>query len=182
MKRAQRTGSPLSIGRDASSEAAAAAPSRLPGGEALDLTRFLPYRLAVISFRVGQEIATLYRARFRLQQQEWKVLSIIASYGSLRSTELTKHGTLDRVTVSRVLTRLERRRLVQRRPHPRDRRTYHVTLSERGWEMYREIAEAAKKKEAEILLALGESEQKALFRLLSKLDEYFDRRQAYEDL
>ncbi|MEO6657324.1 MAG: MarR family transcriptional regulator, partial [Arenimonas sp.] len=43
----------------------------------LELDRFLPYRLSVLSNRVSQDIAQLYQERFNLNITEWRVIAVL---------------------------------------------------------------------------------------------------------
>ena len=141
----------------------------------IDLRQFLPYRLSIAANKVGRAIAAIYQGRHGLQQQEWKVMSIIATFGPLRSADLTAHGTLDRMTLSRVLDRLDARGLIQRERNTADQRTYVVALSPAGWAIYREIVPAALSREAEMMACLTEEEAAALFSALDKLDRLLSR-------
>jgi len=43
----------------------------------LELDRFLPYRLSVLSNRISQDIAALYGTRFGLTVTEWRILAVL---------------------------------------------------------------------------------------------------------
>jgi DNA-binding MarR family transcriptional regulator len=141
----------------------------------IDLRKFLPYRLSIAANKVGRAIAAIYQSHHGLQQQEWKVMSILATFGPLRSADLTVHGTLDRMTLSRVLDRLDARGLILRERNSADQRTYVVALSTAGWAIYRDIVPAALSREAEMMACLTEEEAAALFSALEKLDRLLSR-------
>jgi len=46
----------------------------------LELERFLPYRLSILSNRVSQQIAREYQDRFDLSMTEWRVMAVLARY------------------------------------------------------------------------------------------------------
>lgn len=160
--------------RTKSPEASTGAPGEVADAAAacapIDLNHFLPYRLSIAANKVGRAIAAIYQGRHGLQQQEWKVMSLIATFGPLRSADLTAHGTLDRMTLSRVLDRLDTRGLILRERNTADQRTYVVALSPAGWEIYRAIVPAALARAAEMMACLTEEEAAVLFRAFDKLD------------
>ena len=51
-----------------------------PDHAILELDRFLPYRLSVLSNRISQDIARLYVERFGLGITEWRVLAVLGRH------------------------------------------------------------------------------------------------------
>ncbi len=49
----------------------------------LELERFLPYRLSVLSNTVSQAIAATYERRFALTITEWRVMAVLGRYDGL---------------------------------------------------------------------------------------------------
>ncbi|HEY6940450.1 helix-turn-helix domain-containing protein, partial [Dokdonella sp.] len=74
----------------------------------LELERFLPYRLSILSNRVSQAIAREYQDRFDLSMTEWRVMAVLARYDGhgLSASEVAARTEMDKVAVSRALTRL----------------------------------------------------------------------------
>ena len=56
-----------------------------PDHAVLELDRFLPYRLSVLSNRISQDIARVYGERFGLNVTEWRLLAC-GRPSSLRGT------------------------------------------------------------------------------------------------
>src|SRR3546814_12999639 len=54
-----------------------------PSHAVLDLERFLPYRLSVLSNRVSQTIADFYVERFGLAVTEWRVIAVLGLFARL---------------------------------------------------------------------------------------------------
>src|SRR3546814_8589262 len=54
-----------------------------PSHAVLDLERFLPYRLSVLSNRVSQTIADFYVERFGLAVTEWRVIAVLGRFAGL---------------------------------------------------------------------------------------------------
>jgi DNA-binding transcriptional LysR family regulator len=75
----------------------------------IDLGRFLPYRLSVLTNLVSSAIADAYRRRFVLSIPEWRVLAVLARHPGRSATEVSELTRMDAVAVSRAVARLEER-------------------------------------------------------------------------
>jgi DNA-binding MarR family transcriptional regulator len=134
----------------------------------LRLERFLPYRLSVASNAVSDRIAAVYRARFGLRVPEWRVLAVVAE-GAATQAQLVERTAMDKMTVSRAVSALVARGLLQRGA-ARDRRTLGLALSDEGARLYAEVAPAALGMEAEILGGFSSDERAALLAMLERLE------------
>src|SRR3546814_1367690 len=74
--------------------------------ETLELERFLPYRLSVLSNRVSQKIADTYAERFGLAVTEWRVIAVLGRYPDLSAGAVAERTAMDKVAVSRAVARL----------------------------------------------------------------------------
>lgn len=137
----------------------------------MQLQDFLPYRLAVVADSVSQALAAVYAERFALSRDEWRVLAMLAEHRRLKSSELGTRTTLDKMQVSRAVTRLEDAGLVQRETDAADRRNRIVGLTARGRALHRRIVPMAQAREAFLLEALDDAERAALGRALDKLHQ-----------
>lgn len=121
-------------------------PVRAPAdGEAvaLDLDRFLPYRLSVLAYRVSRALAAQYRDRFGLSIPEWRVLAVLGRDSRLSAVEMAARTRMDKVKVSRAIAALLRKGLVRRQRDPADRRVTRIEATARGREVYGAIARLA---------------------------------------
>jgi DNA-binding MarR family transcriptional regulator len=137
----------------------------------MNLQVFLPYRLAVVSEAVSRSLAAVYAERFNLSRDEWRVLAALALRNDIKSTELAALTTLDKMQVSRALTRMERDGLLEREPDPSDRRNLIVRLLPAGRALYRKIVPMARAREAYLLESLDPQERATLSSALDKLLE-----------
>jgi DNA-binding MarR family transcriptional regulator len=142
-----------------------------PSHAVLELDRFLPYRLSVLSNRISQDIAGLYGARFELSVTEWRILAVLGRYPGLSATEVAERTAMDKVAVSRAVTSLLASGRLKRRLHGKDRRRSVLQLSARGYRVYDEVAPLALAYERRLLEGLREDERAALDRLLSLMEE-----------
>jgi MarR family transcriptional regulator, organic hydroperoxide resistance regulator len=74
-------------------------------------------------------------------------------------------------TLTGVIDRLERRGLVERRPNPRDRRSFTITLTADGREAAARVRRAFRDLDRRALAAVSERSAKGFFETLRALDE-----------
>jgi DNA-binding MarR family transcriptional regulator len=135
----------------------------------LELERFLPYRLSVLSNQVSRGIAETYAGRFGLGVTEWRVIAILGRYPDLTATEVAERAAMDKVAVSRAVRRLLDVALIRRREGDADRRTRHLRLSKAGIEVFDAIAPAALAYERRLLEQLDPEERAVFEQVVDKL-------------
>lgn len=135
----------------------------------LELERFLPYRLSVLSNQVSRGIASTYADRFGLGVTEWRVIAILGRYRGLSATEVAERAAMDKVAVSRAVGRLLESGFIERHDNDADRRAKHLYLSEEGRSVFDAIVPAALEYERRLLSVLDEDERRTLDRILARL-------------
>lgn len=141
----------------------------------LDLSGFLPYRLAVIAARISKALSTVYGERFGISIAEWRVMAHLARGQKVSVRDIQECVNLDKVRVSRAVSSLEKAGLVEKSSSPVDSRLLEISLTPEGWAVYEEIVPLARAFEADLLAALGEPEKAALDSALGKLAERLDK-------
>ncbi len=136
----------------------------------LELERFLPYRLSVLSNNVSQAIARQYAERFELSVNEWRAMAILGRYPGVSANEVAERTAMDKVAVSRALARLIDAGRVRRTTHGDDRRRSVLELTARGRRVYEQVAPMALRHEQRLLAHLDAQERDWLDRILTKLD------------
>jgi DNA-binding MarR family transcriptional regulator len=137
----------------------------------LELERFLPYRLSILSNRVSQAIAREYTERFNLSMTEWRVMAVLARFNGegLSAREVADRTAMDKVAVSRALARLTAAGRVSRATHNGDKRRSVLRLTAKGWKIHDTVAPRARAHERELLAHLTAEEKKTLAQILDKL-------------
>lgn len=135
----------------------------------LELERFLPYRLSILTNQISQAIAGEYQERFDLSTTEWRVMAVLARYEALSAREVADLTAMDKVAVSRALAKLVAASRVNRQRHPADRRRSVLHLSEAGWRIHDAVAPLARQHEKRLLAELSDKEINILQRILDKL-------------
>lgn len=138
---------------------------------ALQLDRFIPYRLSVLSNTVSLVIAGAYEREFGLSIPQWRVMAVLARYPDLSAIEVAERTAMDKVAVSRAVQSLIDAKRVLRAFDKGDRRRSILRLSAAGQAVYTRVAPMALRYEQELLSALNPADQRTLDRLLTRLME-----------
>jgi len=140
----------------------------------LDLEHFLPYRLSVLTNRISQGLAGLYAERFGISITQWRVIAVLGREPGLSANDVTGRTAMDKVAVSRTVTGLLQRGLLERQVHALDRRRSVLQLSAEGARIYTQIVPLALDYEHHLQAVLAPDERAQLDHLLHKLGQQFD--------
>jgi len=135
----------------------------------LILEDFLPYRLAILSHSVSSLVARVYDKRFGLTIPEWRVIAIVGRFPGLAAVEVAERTMMDKVAVSRAVTKLIKSGRIEREFADADRRRSILDLSAKGRQVHDEIAPLALKMEADLLHGLSEDEITKLNSVIERL-------------
>jgi len=135
----------------------------------LELERFLPYRLSVLSNTISQAIAREYAERFELSVTEWRVIAVLGRYSDVSASEVAERTAMDKVAVSRAVASLIEAGRVRREVHGDDRRRSVLALTAKGRKVYEQVAPRALAYERRLVGLLDSEERRWLDRILDKL-------------
>lgn len=135
----------------------------------LRLDAFIPCRLSDLSQTVCKSIAYIYSSRFGLSLAEWRVIVVLGHYPGLSAVEVAEHTALDKVAVSRAVTKLLRSGRIDRKFADADRRRSILNLTEEGSRLLAEIEPMALDFEDRLLDDLSDIELKVFNRVIEKL-------------
>jgi DNA-binding MarR family transcriptional regulator len=149
--------------------------SAQPADTRLDLLRFVPFRLNRLAAEVSSALSAEYQARYGLDIPEWRVLATLGFRREPCSAQYISHCTrTHKSTISRAVTALMRRRLVERVENADDRREYQLRMTRKGKALYEELIPRLLRREQEILACLSVQERKDFARLLGKIEQSLD--------
>ena len=135
----------------------------------LILEDFLPYQLSILSNTVSNTIATAYNKQFGLSIPEWRVITVLGRFPGLSAVEVAERTLMDKVAVSRAVTKLINSGRVDRQIADADRRRSILRLSTEGRQVHDEIAPLALKFEEDLLHGLSEDEIQTLSVIMERL-------------
>lgn len=142
--------------------------------ERLQLDRYLPYRLSILSNTVSAAIARRHAEPHGLSVADWRVMAVLGLDQPLTQTEVRARTRMDKVQVSRAVARLLDLGFVGRVVDDADRRRAHLRLSPRGEAVYAEVAPATLDWETQLLAGFSDDERRTLDALVAKLQAAAD--------
>ncbi|MCX7556515.1 MarR family transcriptional regulator [Xanthomonadaceae bacterium JHOS43] len=141
----------------------------MPNPDALDLARFLPYRLSVLSNTISQRIASDYEQRFGLSVNQWRAMAILGRHDGLAARDVAARAAMDKVAVSRAVAALLEKGLLRREPAQEDKRESRLFLTSSGRYIHDQIVPLALNHEQQLLERLSPEERQWLTRILDVL-------------
>jgi DNA-binding MarR family transcriptional regulator len=138
----------------------------------LDLFRFVPFRLNRLAAEVSAALAGEYQQRYGLDIPEWRVLATLGFRNDACSAQYIADCTrTHKSTISRAVTALMERQLVERVENEEDRREFRLRMTRKGDALYEQLIPRLLRKEQEILSCLSAREQKDLAAMLGKIEQ-----------
>lgn len=117
---------------------------------------------AEIVGRLADRMGELTPGRFSL-------LMLLQHNPGINQTDLSRAVGLDKSTLTPALDQLERKGLIIRERTANDRRTYALSLSEKGEALLADLQARVERHEENIVAALNGAERTTLLRLLKKI-------------
>ena len=137
----------------------------------LDLFRFVPFRLNRLAAEVSAALAVEYQERYGLDIPEWRVLATLGfREGACTAQYISQCTRTHKSTISRAVTTLMRRKIIERVASESDRREFALQLTRRGRALYEELIPRLLRKEQAILSCLSARERKDFAALLGKVE------------
>jgi DNA-binding MarR family transcriptional regulator len=151
-------------------------------GSKLDLFGFVPFRLNRLAAEVSSALSSEYQERYGLDIPEWRVLATLGFRNEACSAQYIAHCTrTHKSTISRAVTTLMNRQLVERVENEDDRREFALRMTRKGKALYEELIPRLLRREQEILSCLSAQERKDFARLLGKIEKSLDLVQTAKD-
>jgi DNA-binding MarR family transcriptional regulator len=149
---------------------------------ALDLFGFVPFRLNRLAAEVSAALSGEYRERYGLDIPEWRVLATLGFRNDACSAQYIAHCTrTHKSTISRAVTALMARQLVERVENADDRREFQLRMTRQGKALYQKLIPRLLRKEQEILACLSARERKDFALLLGKIEKSLNLVQTSEE-
>jgi DNA-binding MarR family transcriptional regulator len=123
----------------------------------------------VLSSQIGRAFYGEIAKRHGVTVPEWRVLLTLAQRPEATAGDVAAQWAMEKMAVSRAVRRLERDRLIARRPVRNDRRRQALRLTPAGRRLYARILPAADARYRAIMACLGPSERAELRRSLARL-------------
>jgi DNA-binding MarR family transcriptional regulator len=148
----------------------------------LDLLKFMPFRLSRLAAEVSAALAEEYSDRYGIDVPEWRVIATLGFRQSPCSAQFISQCTrTHKSTISRAVTSLLRRKVLERVENKQDRREFNLRLSQKGRALYEQLIPQLLSKELTIMSCLSARERKDFAQMLGKIEESLDLVQTGKD-
>ena len=143
----------------------------VPPAGAGEPERFVNSYLTYLLARTSRLISAEFHAELAARQvpiMHWRVLVTLHD-GPMHVTDLAQIVLEKQPTMSKIIDRMEKLDLVQRKPGLADRRSTLVSITEEGMRVVKPLLTLAKQHERDVLAPLGDKNAKVLVEVLKKL-------------
>jgi MarR family transcriptional regulator, organic hydroperoxide resistance regulator len=143
-----------------------------PGDVSAD--RFVDDYLYYLLSRAAHLVSQQFHAQLRprgMAVPVWRVLATLSDSDGLPVTELARRTLFKQPTLTKVIDRMERQGLVERRASEQDRRKVLIYVTERGRNGVGDLLERAKRHEQTMLAGYGDNQVALLKTALHDLIE-----------
>jgi DNA-binding MarR family transcriptional regulator len=148
----------------------------------LDLFHFMPFRLNRLSAEVSSALSAEYQARYGLDIPSWRVLATLGFRREACSAQYIADCTrTHKSTISRAVTALMERQIVERVENADDRREFRLQLTRKGNALYEELIPRLLRREQAIFSCLSAQERRQLGKLLDKIEHSLELVQTSEE-
>ncbi len=142
----------------------------------LDLQSFLPYRmfrLAAQMSQAGNKLSELLlKTGVPIGEREWRIMSVLGSYGGLTNSKFAEALRTDAATVTRGAKVLKNLGFVATRNSKKDRRKVLLYLTQSGADFHDVITPKRIETGEQIEACFSTQEKEQLHHLLNKLDRH----------
>lgn len=111
----------------------------------------------LLANRIGHAFA-LEMAQDNITVSEWRVILTLALQERTSGQEITNLWSMEKMTVNRAITSLERRGLIEKHRNETDRRSFELLLSASGRALYEKLVPAANRRYHKLMGCLDPSQ------------------------
>ena len=134
-----------------------------------NLEQFLPYLLNQAAEASSLAFQQVYKDRYGMLRNEWRVLFHLGMYGQMTAREIAARAQLHKTKISRAVAKLEARRFLTRTRDGSDRRVEHLALTAAGRAAFDDLRQVAQRYEQALVADLAPQEVQHLRDLLAQL-------------
>jgi DNA-binding MarR family transcriptional regulator len=143
-------------------------PPSVPPGLHAALVRNTGYLLSRVGFYAQRQFSARIE-ELGLTPRMWGALNVLDAEGAISQQGLGKSIGMDPSTMVSTIDELESRGLVERRPHPTDRRAHALHVTDEGRAILGRGRRLAAEAQAQLLAPLDSDERKQLHDLLLRV-------------
>ncbi|MEO0402895.1 MAG: MarR family winged helix-turn-helix transcriptional regulator [Pseudomonadota bacterium] len=134
-----------------------------------DVQDFLPYLLNQAAEASSLEFQRVYKDRYGMLRNEWRVLFHLGIYTRMTASEIGARAQMHKTKISRAVQRLAERRYLVRHRDGGDRRVEHLELTPMGRKVYADLRGVAQDYNDALVEGLPQEDVQRLKSMLSML-------------
>jgi DNA-binding MarR family transcriptional regulator len=135
-----------------------------------EIQDLLSYRLHKVANLLSRGAELRYKRQFGVSLWEWRTLALLGAASEPLSLNHLAHAAgIHKSQMSRVVSALTERKLIERSANAADGRGVHLELSRTGRRLYAGLIEAASERDAAFRKCLSTEEKKVFDKALAKL-------------
>ena len=134
----------------------------------LGMSGYAPYLMNRVIHRYNQTLLARMNA-LGLSVTKMRALAALAAQDGLTVNELTVHAVSEQSTMSRTLDQMARDGLIARRVSEADNRARRISLTEAGWEAYRQVWPEMHQAERAMFEGVTEQDFEVLMAVLNRM-------------
>lgn len=138
----------------------------------LQLERYLPYRLSILSNRISALISEIYSDKFALSITEWRIMAVLGEYPDVSADEVSLKTQIEKSILSRAINKLVQRKLLQREFDPLDRRRSMLRLTATGLSVYDEVVPVSYDYEKAMVSCFTDAEREQFSEFIDRLYQH----------
>ena len=138
----------------------------------LQLERYLPYRLSILSNRISALISEIYSDKFALSITEWRIMAVLGEYPDVSADEVSLKTQIEKSILSRAINKLVQRKLLQREFDPLDRRRSMLRLTATGLSVYDEVVPVSYDYEQALVSCFTDAEREQFSEFIDRLYQH----------
>ena len=138
----------------------------------LQLERYLPYRLSILSNRISALISEIYSDKFALSIIEWRIMAVLGEYPDVSADEVSLKTQIEKSILSRAINKLVQRKLLQREFDPLDRRRSMLRLTATGLSVYDEVVPVSYDYEKALVSRFTDAEREQFSEFIDRLYQH----------
>ena len=138
----------------------------------LQLERYLPYRLSILSNRISALISEIYSDKFALSITEWRIMAVLGEYPDVSADEVSLKTQIEKSILSRAINKLVQRKLLQREFDPLDRRRSMLRLTATGLSVYDEVVPVSYDYEKPLVSRFTDAEREQFSEFIDRLYQH----------
>lgn len=134
-----------------------------------DLQTYFPYIIRVFYTDVSSAVGETYQEKYDLSPAEWRCMAILNGVTEMTAAEIVAVSSMDKVTVSRAISRLRVRDWIVESANHQDRRSKLVRLSGTGRAILSDLIPKVLKVQDALLANIDDAELDAFLATLEKI-------------